>query len=139
MTRLRRLLTILPVGQLLRFTVVGGFAALVQLFLLWLLVDGVEMNYLLAAVLAIEFTIVLQYAFNNAWTFRPVQNTGWAGYLRGLLRTNLVRGSAIPMQIGLLYAFVEWVQIAVLPANALAILISGLYRYTLDARWTWGS
>lgn len=124
--------------RLRRFVAVGIFAAGVQMVLLWLLVDGAHLNYLVGAVIAIELTIALSYVLNNAWTFRASRNTGVGQYLYGLLKTNLIRGSAIPIQIAVLYALVEWQQIPYLFANAVAIFVSGLYRYALDARWTWG-
>lgn len=124
--------------QLRRFFVVGSFAAGVQMVLLWLLVEGGNLNYLVGAVIAIELTIVLSYVLNNAWTFRAIQNTGVGGYLYGLLKTNIVRGTAIPIQLAVLFALVEWVTVPYLLANAVAIGVSGLYRFTLDVHWTWG-
>ena len=124
--------------QLRRFVIVGSIAAGVQLILLWLFVDIAGVHYLLGAVVAIEITIILSYVLNNAWTFRRMQNTGVAGYVVGLLKTNLVRGTAIPIQLVVLYLLVEWQQIPYLVANAVAIVVSGLYRYVLDVRWTWG-
>ncbi|ELY71014.1 GtrA family protein [Natrinema versiforme] len=124
--------------QLRRFVIVGAIAAGVQLVLLWAFVDSIGLHYLLGAVLAIEVTIVLSYVLNNAWTFQASRNTGTSEYLVGLLKTNVVRGTAIPIQLGVLFGFVEWGNIPYLLANALAIVLSGVYRYVLDARWTWG-
>lgn len=124
--------------QLRRFVLVGILAAGIQMALLWLLVDVVRLNYLIGAVIAIECTIVVAYVLNNAWTFRAIQNTGTVDYLVGLLKTNLVRGTAIPIQLGVLFVLVEWRSVMYLLANAVAIVISGIYRYVLDARWTWG-
>lgn len=120
-----------------RFFVVGAVAAGVQTLLLGAFVEYGGLHYLLAATIAIEITIVFQYVLNNAWTFRGAKNTGRNEYLSGLVRTNLVRGSAIPIQLGVLYGLVNWTQIPYLFANIIAILISGVYRYVLDARWTW--
>jgi putative flippase GtrA len=124
--------------QLRRFVVVGALTAGIQMALLWLFVDAAGLNYLLGATIAIEITIILSYVFNNAWTFQASQNTGTREYLTGLLKTNLVRGTAIPIQLGVLYALVEWGEIMYLIANAVAIFLSGLYRFVLDKRWTWG-
>ncbi|MFB6128419.1 MAG: GtrA family protein, partial [Halorhabdus sp.] len=124
--------------QLRRFFVVGSFAAGVQMVLLWVFVEVGELNYLVGAVIAIELTIVLSYVLNNAWTFKTVQNTGVGEYLYGLLKTNVVRGTAIPIQIGVLFVLVEWATVPYLLANAVAIGISGLYRFALDVHWTWG-
>lgn len=124
--------------RLRRFVAVGVFTAGVQTVLLWLFVDSVGLNYLLGAVIAIELTIVLSYVLNNAWTFQASQNTGLAAYLVGMAKTNLVRGTAIPIQLAVLFGLVEWANTMYLIANGVSIFISGLYRYMLDARWTWG-
>lgn len=125
--------------QLRRFVAVGAFAAVVQMVLLWLLVDYGALNYLLGATLAIECTIVLQYVINNAWTFRAVKHTGRRAFLTGLIKTNVVRGSAIPIQLAILFLLVEWHSIQYLPANGVAIVLSGIYRFILDSQWTWQS
>ncbi len=124
--------------QLRRFVVVGALAAGIQLALLWLFVDYAGLNYLVGATIAIEITIVCSYVLNNAWTFRASQNTGVADYLAGLVKTNLVRGTAIPIQLGVLAALVEWGEVMYLLANVVAILVSGVYRFVLDSQWTWG-
>lgn len=124
--------------QLRRFVVVGALAAGLQLALLWLFVDYVGLNYLVGATIAIEITIVCSYVLNNAWTFRASQNTGVADYLAGLVKTNLVRGTAIPIQLGVLAALVERGEVMYLLANVVAILVSGVYRFVLDSQWTWG-
>ena len=125
------------VVRLYRFVTVGSFAALVQTVVLWLLVEVGGLNYLVAATFAIELTIVLQFVVNNAWTFQHARYTDRSDFVVGLLRTNVVRGTAIPIQLGLLWAFVNWAGLVYLLANAFAIFISGLYRYYLDSRWTW--
>jgi len=117
---------------------VGVFTAGVQTVLLWLFVDSAGLNYLVGAVIAIELTIILSYVLNNAWTFQASQNTGFSAYLIGMAKTNLVRGTAIPIQLAVLFGLVEWVDSMYLIANGIAIFISGLYRYVLDVRWTWG-
>ena len=123
--------------QLRRFVIVGTFAAGVQMVLLWLFVDRAHLNYLVGATIAIEMTIILSYVLNNAWTFQSSQKTSLFGYLFGLLKTNIVRGTAIPIQLAILFVLVEWQSVPYLLANAVAIFVSGLYRYVLDARWTW--
>ncbi|MCU4802055.1 GtrA family protein [Halobacteria archaeon HArc-gm2] len=124
--------------QLRKFVAVGTVAAGVQMVLLWTFVDAGGLNYLVGATIAIEITIVLSYVLNNAWTFRASRNTGRVDYLTGLVKTNVVRGTAIPIQLAVLFVLVEWQAISYLFANAVAIGVSGLYRYVLDARWTWG-
>ncbi|MFB6195184.1 MAG: GtrA family protein [Haloplanus sp.] len=138
---LRRFLRAILVGpeapQIRRFFAVGVAGAAFQTALLGTLVEWGDVQYLLAAVLAIEVTILLQYGANNRWTFHTARHQGWREYARGLFRTNLVRGSAIPIQIGILYALVSATAIPYLVANGVGIVISGIYRYVLESRWTW--
>ena len=144
--------------QLRRFVIVGAFTAGIQQVLLWIFINIAGLFYLLSATIAIEITIILSYVLNNAWTFQATQNTGAVDYLVGLLKTNVVRGTAIPIQLGILYALVEFGAfeplvasigplkpplasvgpVEPLVANAVAIVVSGIYRYVLDAKWTWG-
>lgn len=124
--------------QLRRFVLVGAFTAGIQMVLLWTFVELAGINYLLSALFAIETTIVLSYVLNNAWTFRKIQHTNPVSYLVGLLKTNVVRGTAIPVQLSILLFLVEWWIVPYLPANAVAILLSGVYRFVLDSQWTWG-
>ncbi|RLM97475.1 GtrA family protein [Haloarcula sp. Atlit-7R] len=124
--------------QLVRFFLVGAVAASAQTVLLWSFVDVGGLNYILGAALAIELTILLQYVLNNAWTFHRSQHSTLKEYMLGMGKTNLVRGTAIPLQLGLLYAFVTWGGVTYLIGNGGAIVITGVYRYALDAHWTWG-
>jgi len=148
--------------QLRRFFIVGVVAAGLQQALLFGFIELGRLNFLVAAAIAIEVTIVFQYVLNNVWTFNADRKTEWRPYLYGLFKTNVVRGTAIPLQLGLLYVLravllLDAVQLAlleqygfiethlgitgstqvVLLANLVAIPISGLYRYTLDSKWTW--
>ncbi|MDS0260467.1 GtrA family protein [Haloarcula sp. S1CR25-12] len=137
--------------RLVRFFLVGLTAASVQLALLWLFVDLGGVNYLVGAFVAIEITILFQYVLNNAWTFHRSRHTSMRGYLVGLGKTNIVRGTAIPLQLGILYVLVTLgtaeslldnvavidSSAEVLVGNAVAIGVTGLYRYALDSAWTW--
>ena len=123
--------------RLVRFFLVGCTAASVQLALLWLFVDLGGVNYLVGAFVAIELTILFQYVLNNAWTFHRSRHSSMREYMVGLGKTNLVRGTAIPLQLGILYVLVTLGTAEYLVGNAVAIGVTGLYRYALDSAWTW--
>lgn len=136
--RLLRLATEGPLAvRLRRFLIVGLIAAAVQQTLLFAFVELGRLNYLVAAAIAIETTIILQYGLNNVWTFNADRKIGRRAYFYGLLKTNIVRGSAIPLQLAALYALVAFLSLGYLVANAFAIGVTGVYRYVLDSRWTW--
>lgn len=121
-----------------RFALVGAGAAGIQLVLLAAFVEVAGLQYLIAAAIAIEITILLQFVVNNAWTFSESGHVTVRTYLTGLAKTNLVRGTAIPIQLGVLYTIVSQTPIPYLVANGVGIVVSGFYRYWFDSRWTWG-
>jgi putative flippase GtrA len=123
---------------LVRFFLVGLTAAGVQQALLWSFVDVGGVNYLVGALVAIEITIIFQYVLNNLWTFHRTRHTTLREYFVGMGKTNLVRGSAIPIQLGILFALVNWGGQHYFLANAVAIALTGVYRFALDSQWTWG-
>lgn len=123
--------------RLLQFFLVGAVAAGIQTALLWGFVELAGVHYLLGAVVSIEVTIVVQYVLNNSWTFRGMRHTTLEEYGRGLVKTNLVRATAVPIQLALLYSFVAGLGVEYIVANLGAIFVTGIYRYVLDARWTW--
>ena len=124
--------------QLRKFVAVGTVAAGIQLGLLWVFVEHGGLNYLVGAAIAIELTIIFQYVLNNRWTFSQMKNVGRSAFVSGLAKTNVVRGTAIPIQLAVLYGLVQYQGVSYLLANAAGILVSGIYRYVFDARWTWG-
>lgn len=123
--------------RLVRFFLVGATAAILQTALLSVFVDFAGINYLLSAAVAIELTILFNYVFNNAWTFYRSRHNVMQEYLAGLIKTNLVRGTAIPIQMSILYALVTFAGTGLLVGNGIAILLTAPYRYILDASWTW--
>jgi putative flippase GtrA len=124
--------------QLVRFFLVGVIAASIQTVLLWSFVDVGGLNYIIGAAIAIELTILFQYVLNNAWTFHRSRHDTLREYVVGMGKTNLVRGTAIPLQLAIVVCLVRWANLGWLLANGVAIAPAGLYRYALDARWTWG-
>lgn len=124
--------------RLRRFVLVGGAVAVVETGLLAALVELVAVQYLVAAAVCIEVSILVQYWLNNAWTFESDRHRNLREQLAGLARTNVVRASAAPLQLGLLYGLVSRLSLTYLVANAAAIVVAGTYRYVLESRWTWG-
>lgn len=58
-----------------RFMVVGLSGIFVNLLILYSLVEGTGMNYVLAGFFAIEASIVSNFYFNDRWTFADLRNT----------------------------------------------------------------
>ena len=63
-------------GELGRYTVVGGFAFLVDFFLLYALTEWAEFHYLLSATVSFSVGLVVNYCLSIIWVFshRALQN-----------------------------------------------------------------
>jgi putative flippase GtrA len=69
-------------GQLVRYTFVGGLAFLVDFGLLYVLTDGAGLYYLLSATLSFLAGLVVNYVLSVSWVFsRRTLESRWAEFL----------------------------------------------------------
>ena len=116
-------------GQLARFAAVGvsntalswGLFALALKLGVW---------YPVASALAFAAGAANGYTLNRIWTFR-------AGAFRasGLLRYTIVQAIGLVTNVALVVALVEWLALAHLAAQAVAIGIVALLTFALNRRW----
>ena len=55
--------------QLIRYTFVGGFAFIVDFFLLWFLTDICHIHYLISASLSFLAGLIINYLISTRWVF----------------------------------------------------------------------
>ena len=118
-------------ARVLRFGTVGTLGALVNVVLLWLLVDGTGMHYLPAALLAIETSIISNFLLNRAWTWRD-RHTGWAT----LVTYHWVTAFGTIIQFGVLIAAVEALGIHYLLASLLGVAAGAVANFLGNDRLT---
>jgi putative flippase GtrA len=115
--------------QLLRFGVVG-FASNMVLYLIYLLVTGLGVNYRIAMTILYFVGVSLTFAFNRQWTFNYRGPTAVvfrryvALYLLGYM-VNLVG----------LVIFVDWLDYPHQTAQGLMILIVAALLFSLQKLW----
>lgn len=80
-----------------RFALVGGFGAVVNLAVLTLLTELAGFHYLVAAVVGIEASTVLNFAFNRRFTWKD-RSTGWSA----IFAYHGVVGIGLALQFGVL-------------------------------------
>ena len=90
---------------------------------------------LCAAAMSLAFAAgaVNGYTLNRVWTFK-------AGSFRaqGLARYILVQGLGLGLNVGLLAALVEALNLASIPAQAIVLPFISLVTFALNRRWTFG-
>ncbi len=121
--------------HLVRFivTIISGVA--INGMLLWAMVEGLGLQPLLSAVLAVElFFLWVQIAFQY-WVFRDrdqkdLRRGFWGSFLASQLFIILI-------YLPLLLILASFDSIHYLAANLIALILVGLIRYGLSEQWIW--
>ncbi len=125
-------LTALRFGRMSRFAVIGGLGALVNLAIVAGL-TSTGAGYLLAAIIAAEVTIVMNFGLQERFVFRDLRHEGRGIWHRFGSSFGFNNAETL-IRLPLLALLVSWAHIAAVPATAVTLLIAFLARFTFHAR-----
>lgn len=117
-----------------RYVAARTLGVVVHLLLLWALVAGLELHYLLAAVVAAEGVILGNFWLTDHWIF---SDAAAAQRRQRLSRFWLVNQLYLLLRLPILYALVALAGWHYLPAAALAIVAGGMVKYGASEQWIW--
>ena len=117
--------------QLTRFAIVGASGYVVNLGVYTLLVKGVELHYLLAAVCSFLVAVTNNYTWNRLWTFRGQR--GHVAY-QGL-RFFVVSTVALGANLLVLATLVQ-LGLGKVPAQAIAIVLVTPLNFVGNKLWS---
>lgn len=123
-----------PNRRLAKFALVGLTGVLVNLALLAGLTELAGWHYLASATIAIEASIVSNFALNDAWTFRDRRYGPW---WRRMVRFNLVSLLALAVNLGVLSLLTEGAGLHYVVAELVAIGVGFLANYQANLSWTY--
>ena len=118
--------------QLMRFGAVGASGYVVNLVVFALLVHGAGIDYKLAAVGAFAVALTNNFIWNRLWTFRATG--GHAGFQAA--RFCVVSLVAFLFNLVVLYTLVEGVDVAEVPAQAVAIAAATPLNFIGNKLWS---
>jgi dolichol-phosphate mannosyltransferase len=119
--------------QLIRFATVGASGYVVNLGVFTLLVHGAGIDYKLAAVAAFVVALANNFVWNRAWTFTDASD-GHAGFQAA--RFCVVSLVAFGFNLVVLFALVEWLHVAKVPAQAIAIAAATPLNFLGNKLWS---
>jgi len=122
-------------GRFARFGLVGLIGVGVNTLLLTLMVEVLKLNYLPAAVVATEATIIANFSLNDTWTFRT-SRAGIAWFTR-LKRYNLIALGGMVISLLVLMMLSKVLGIHYVVANLFGIGAATLWNYSVNARMTY--
>ena len=123
--------------KIFSFGIVGISGIVVNMGLLWRLTTCAGVPDLLSLVIAIELSIVNNFAWNERWTFGggEVHRFGWAGHRFAAFQLVSVGGALINWVLYLLLTRLGGVQFLV--ADLVAILVAFTWNYLVNRNVTW--
>lgn len=120
--------------RLLLFGLVGLLGVLVNLGILYALTEVAGLHYLMSAAVAVEASIVHNWAWNDTVTFRGRRGLTW--YQR-LFRFNLVSLGSMVVNLVVLFALVEAGGLHYLVAATIAIAVAFAANLGFNLTWVY--
>lgn len=120
--------------RLLAFVAIGVAGVLVNLGLLALFTEVAGLHYVASAGIALEASIVHNWALNDVFTFSDRRSFPW--YER-LTRFNLVAFAAMTVNIATLVALTEGLELHYLLSETIAILVAFLANWLASLSWVY--
>lgn len=124
--------------RVFKFGIVGISGIVVNLGVLYLLVQYAGLNDLLASVIATELAILNNFVWNDLWTFRSVESRELPGRWQRLIAFNLVSAGGVVINFGIFYFLTRGFGIYYLLAQLIGILVAFAWNFLINRRLTWG-
>ena len=119
-----------------RFLAVGLSGTLVNLSLLWLLVN-LGMDHFLAALIATEVSIINNFIWNDCWTFKRADCNN-RSFLARFIRFQAFASITALLTLGLFSLFFQAFKLHYLLAQFFAIGFATLVNFSINGWLTWG-
>lgn len=121
----------------IRFAIVGGIGTVVNLGLLYLLVDIGGLRKLVGSPIATELSIVNNFLFNNYWTFGKKKRK--FSFWKRFFQFNLVSLLALGVTFGVFWLLISYAGMNkglwYLVAQLIGIVIAFVINYVLNLKW----
>lgn len=119
---------------MLKFSLVGASGIGVNMFFLWVLAERAGFPVLPASIIAIEFSILNNFAWNYQWTFRDRKSSEPQGWHPAILKYHLSVSVAALTNVLLLWLLHSLLGMHYLVANALGIVAGFALNYGISNR-----
>lgn len=120
----------------LKFNVVGGIGMAVQVAILALLTEFFRVQYLIATAIAVECTVLHNFAWHERFTWADRRSRDRRAAVRRLLHFNLTTGAvSISGNLLLMRLLVGAAHAPVLLANVASVASCSVVNFLVNDRW----
>ena len=117
--------------RFVKYCIVGLLGAVIDILVLYFLVKYANLNYLLAGSLSFVLAVINNYCLNKFWTFQNKSKK----YFKQFSSFLLIALVGLILNIGIMYACVEFLNINYLTAKVLAIIIVTFWNFLMNKFW----
>lgn len=117
---------------LIKFLTVGSIGTIVNLTLMYILVEYISFSYMLASTISVEISIINNFILNNTWTFssRKIKNS----ILNRFLKFNLTSLFSLVINVSILLLLVHF-GIWYLIAQFIGIIFAFIINFAINNIW----
>jgi dolichol-phosphate mannosyltransferase len=123
--------------KVFKFGIVGITGIVVNLGILYFLVEYAGFNEDLVSPFAIEISILNNFIWNDLWTFKTAESRKISNRWHRFIAFNIVSAGGAAINLGIFYALTKWFAIYYLAAQFIGILLGFVWNFMLNRRVTW--
>lgn len=128
------------VKRFLKFCVVGttGFGVNIGVFWLLTRIAGLHEPYdLVALIIALEISILSNFALNDLWTFRDKRTGGLKALAVRAVKFNMVSSGAVAIYYAVYTPLTRLLEVYDLLALLFAVFVGLVWNFMMNFLWTW--
>lgn len=123
--------------RVFKFGIVGISGIVINLGILFLLVEFFTMNKDLASPIAIEISILSNFILNDLWTFGSIEDQKVSGRWNRLVAFNFVSVGGAVINYVIFLMLTTWFAFYYLAAQLIGIMIAFVWNFLVNRRVTW--
>ncbi len=125
------------VKRFLKFCVVGTTGFGVNLGFFWILTRIAHLYDLLALIIALEISILSNFALNDLWTFRDKRTGGLKALVVRAVKFNMVSSGAVAIYYAVYTPLTRLLEVYDHLALLFAIFVGLVWNFMMNFLWTW--
>ncbi|MFA5269471.1 MAG: glycosyltransferase family 2 protein, partial [Methanoregula sp.] len=123
--------------RIFKFGIVGISGIVVNLGILFFLVEFFTLNKDLVSPIAIEFSILNNFIWNDLWTFGSVEDQKVSSRWQRFVTFNIVSVGGAVINYGIFLMLTSWFAVYYMAAQFIGILIAFVWNFLINRRFTW--
>jgi dolichol-phosphate mannosyltransferase len=130
---------LVQLSRFIKFCLVGASGVIVNIGLLWILTESLRLFYLHSAAIAIETSILTNFALNERWTWsdKSSKSPGKSSVLSRAAKFNLFSLGGLVINMTVLWMLTHFFSVYYIFSALAGIAVATFWNYKVNKHWTW--